>query len=119
MLANKKMVVETNDTPEVSEQDVLQQILAGPSDAVAIGEALPEMQRARIAQFCYNRVHMRELGLRLAASCSLMSLKAAFGRGGEVVFKQSRDVDQTLGELKNSPGSQTPKPITLKKTIAG
>ncbi len=119
MHAQRKSTLDSRSAPPVSEQEVLQQILSGPSDAVAIGEGLPEMQRARIAQFCYNRVHMRELGLRLAASCSLMSLKAAFGRGGEVVFKQSRDVEQTLGELKNSPGNQAPKPITLKKTIAG
>lgn len=119
MHAQMKMNVEAQDDAPVSEQEVLQQILSGPSDAVAIGEGLPEMQRARIAQFCYNRVHMRELGLRLAASCSLMSLKAAFGRAGEIVFKQSRDVDQTLGELKNSPGNSSAKPITLKTTIAG
>jgi len=119
MHAQKKVTIETQDAVPVSEQDVLQQILSGPSDAVAIGEALPEIQRARIAQFCYNRVHMRELGLRLAATCDLMSLKAAFGRAGEVVFRQSRDVEQTLGELKSSPGSQSMKPITLKTTIAG
>jgi hypothetical protein len=62
---------------------------------------------------------MRELGLRLASTCDLMTLKAAFGRGGEVVFKQSRDVDKTLGKLKNAPGSQAPKPITLKGSITG
>ncbi|MEL7428375.1 MAG: hypothetical protein AAFN43_00110 [Pseudomonadota bacterium] len=98
----------------VNEADILNQILAGPSDAVAIGEQLPEMQRARIAQFCYNRVHMRELGLRLASTCGLMALKAAFGRAGEVVFTQSRNVDETIGALKNSPGSQPPKTVTLK-----
>ncbi|MDJ0613080.1 MAG: hypothetical protein QNJ29_05345 [Rhizobiaceae bacterium] len=119
MHAQKKMTDDESQVAPISEQDVLQQILSGPKDAVAIGEGLPEMQRARVAQFCYNRVHMREMGLRLAASCSLMSLKAAFGRAGEVVYKQSRDVDQTLGELKNSPGNQAPKPITLKTTIAG
>lgn len=119
MHAQQKIAPELSDSTPPSEQDVLHQILSGPSDAVEIGESLPEMQRARIAQFCYNRVHMRELGLRLAASCSLMSLKAAFGRAGEVVFKQSRDVEHTLGELKNSPGNQTAKPITLKTTIAG
>jgi hypothetical protein len=110
---------EAVDTPsistEMSEQDVLGQILSGPSDAVEIGEQLPVLQRARIAQFCYNRVHMRELGLRLASSCDLMSLKAAFGRAGEVVYKQSRNVDETLDALKNTPGNQPPKPVSLKQ----
>ena len=98
----------------LSEAEVLQQILSGPKDAVAIGEGLPVLQRARVAQFCYNRVHMREMGLRLAASCDLLSLKAAFGRAGDVVYQQSRDVEETLGALKNSQGNQPPKPVSLK-----
>ncbi len=106
-------------TAPVSEADVLSQLMNDPKDGVAVGESLPEMQRARIAQFCYQRVHMRELGLRLASTCGLNSLKAAFGRGGEVVYQQSRDVDATMGALKNSPGSQPPKPVTLKGTITG
>ena len=104
---------------ELSESDVLQKIMSNPASAVEIGKKLPEIQRARIAQFCYGRVHMRELGLRLASTCDLMTLKAAFGRAGEVVFKQSRDVEETLGALKNSPGNQPPKPITLKGSITG
>jgi len=102
-----------------TEAEILHQLVYAPVDAVEVGKTLPQIQRARIAQFCYNRVHMRELGLRLAATCDLMSLKAAFGRGGEVVFKQSRDVEKTMGSLKNTPGSQTPKPISLKGSITG
>lgn len=116
MVANPKpeVTVELPEDQPLSEAEVLDQILSVPNDAIEIGESLPELQRARIAQFCYHRVHMRELGLRLASTCSLMSLKAAFGRAGEVVFKQSRDVEETLGALKNSPGNQPPKPVTLK-----
>ena len=115
MLANKKNVAEP--APVLSENEILGQILSGPADAVEIGEALPEMQRARIAQFCYNRVHMRELGLRLASTCGIVSLRNAFGRAADVVFEQSRDVEKTLAKLKNSPGSQPQKPITLKGSI--
>ncbi|MEM9330302.1 MAG: hypothetical protein AAGA53_03185 [Pseudomonadota bacterium] len=114
MLANKK--TESHVEHVVSENEVLGQILAGPADAVEIGQSLPEMQRARIAQFCYNRVHMRELGLRLASTCGIVALKHAFGRAADVVYEQSRDVDETLGKLKNTPGNQPPKPITLKTT---
>ncbi len=110
----KSAFEDRSETQPLSESEVLGQILSAPKDAVAVGETLPMAQRARIAQFCYNRVHMREMGLRLAATCDLMSLKAAFGRAGEVVFKQSRDVEETLGALKNSPGNQPPKPVTLK-----
>ncbi len=118
MLVQKK---ELGSTPleEFSEAELLAELVSGPPDAVSIGEGLPILQRARIAQFCYNKVHMRELGLRLAGTCDLMSLKAAFGRAGEVVFKQSRDVEKTLGALKHSPGHQTPKPVTLKGSITG
>lgn len=118
MLAHKNSDVDGSQTT-VSENDVLQQIMSGAPDAVEIGMSLPEMQRARIAQFCYGRVHMRELGLRLASTCELMTLKAAFGRAGEVVFKQSRNVEKTLSALKATPGSQPEKPITLKSTITG
>lgn len=115
---NAQQKLENVDQPieadALSEQDILGQILSAPKDAVEIGETLPMLQRARIAQFCYNRVHMRELGLKLASSCDLMTLKAAFGRAGDVVFEQSRNVDQTLGALKNTPGNQPPKPVTLK-----
>ena len=120
MQAERKLAgTQVSHTPALSQADALQQIISNPTDAVEIGSKLPVLQRARIAQFCYGRVHMRELGLRLASSCDLMTLKAAFGRGGEVVFKQSRDVDKTLGKLKNSPGTQTPRPITLKGSITG
>ena len=115
--SNEEAVAETTSMP--TEAELLQQLVYAPADAVEVGKRLPELQRARVAQFCYNRVHMRELGLKLASTCDLMSLKAAFGRGGEVVFKQSRDVEKTLGALKNTPGSQSPKPISLQGSITG
>lgn len=116
MLAKQKLSQE--ETPVLSETEIFSQILSGPADAVEIGERLPEMQRARVAQFCYNRVHMRELGLRLASTCSMVTLKHAFGRAADVVYAQSRDVEETLSKLKNAPGNQAPKPVTLKGTAA-
>lgn len=110
---------EAPKSPAPSQAEVMQQIMSNPADAVEIGSQLPAIQRARISQFCYGRVHMRELGLRLASTCDLMTLKAAFGRGGEVVFEQSRNVDKTLGELKSSAGSRSPRPITLMGSIKG
>lgn len=122
MLA-KKLTSEVEHVAEPatvpSEAELLQQLVYAPANAIEVGKSLPEIQRARIAQFCYNKVHMRELGLRLASTCDLMSLKAAFGRGGEVVYKQSRDVEKTMGALKNTPGNQAPKPISLQGSITG
>lgn len=112
MLADR--IPEQEQESTFSDSEVLSQLLSGSQDAVEIGKSLPEAQRAKIAHFCYNRVHMRELGLRLAATCGMVSLRNAFGRAADVVYKQSQDVDKTLSKLKNSPGSQSPKPVTLK-----
>jgi len=102
------------NSQQLDDGEALSALVAAPADASAVGAGLPEAQRARIAQFCYTRVHMRELGLRLAATCSMIALRNAFGRAADVVYKQSRDVDATLGALKNGPGGYTPKPVTLK-----
>lgn len=83
------------------------------SDKLATIKALPEMQRARMAQFCYTKVHMRELGLLIAQTCEMNSLRVVFGSGADVIFKQSRAVDETLGALKNANGVRTSKGITL------
>lgn len=117
MLANKKQP-EFDASQPISEAELLSKLVHGPADAVEIGKTLPDLQRARIAAFCYNRVHMRELGLQLASTCDLMTLKSAFGRAGEVVYKQSRDVEKTIGSLKNS-ANHAPRPITLKGSITG
>lgn len=74
---------------------------------------LPELQRARIAQFCYARVHMREMGLRIANTCELPMLKIAFGAGAHVVFEQSRDVEKTLESLNRHDANRGPKAVTL------
>lgn len=117
MLAIKKQP-ELDAPQPITEAELLAKLVHGPADAVEIGKNLPDLQRARIAAFCYNRVHMRELGLRLASTCDLMTLKAAFGRAGDVVFKQSRNVEKTIGSLKQS-ANHAPRPITLKGRITG
>lgn len=74
---------------------------------------LPELQRARVAQFCYSRVHMREMGLRIANTCQLPMLKIAFGAGAKVVYDQSRDVEKTMESLNQHSGNRGPKTVTL------
>jgi len=115
MLANKRQP-ELSTSQPMSQAEILSKLVNGPADAVEIGKSLPDLQRARIAAFCYNRVHMRELGLHLASTCDLMTLKAAFGRAGDVVYKQSRNVEKTIGSLKQS-ANHAPRPITLKGSI--
>jgi hypothetical protein len=60
---------------------------------------LPEINRARLAEFCYRRVHLRELGLRIAATCRLQTLQFAFGANAALVMKQAADVDAITREL--------------------
>jgi hypothetical protein len=64
-------------------------------------QTLTEPQRARLALFCNNRQHLRELGLRIAASCEEQVLVQVAGPAGAVLFLQSRghkhqvEVDRT------------------------
>lgn len=69
---------------------------AEPKDAIEIAKQLPLQNRARLAAFCYGRRHLNHLGLLIASTCDRMTLKRAMGTAGEVVFRQSRDVEKTL-----------------------
>jgi hypothetical protein len=55
---------------------------------------LPELNRSRLAEFCYQRVHLRELGLRIAASCRLQTLQFVFGANAALVLEQAADVQK-------------------------
>lgn len=86
---------------------------AEPTDAVAIARELPLENRARLAAFCYSRRHLNHLGLLIASTCDRMALRRAMGTAGDVVFKQSRDVEKTISAERGrrSEGSK----ITLAK----
>lgn len=74
---------------------------------------LPEIQRARIAQFCYSRVHMREMGLRIAHTCELQALRVAFGVGGTQIYKATRDLEGAIAKNNEAMGFKAEKAITL------
>lgn len=82
-------------------------------DAVEVAKSLPEVQRAQLAVFCYRKRHLHALGLFIASTCELNALLKAAGPGGEVIFKQSRDPEQTLEQERKSQSHSGPKPITL------
>ncbi len=50
-----------------------------------------EEQRARLALFCYGRVHMREIGLAVAATCEIGSLVDAGGHAGQTLYLMARE----------------------------
>lgn len=87
-------------------------------DAVDVASSLSPLQRAKIAQFCYARVHMRKMGLHIAATCEMPELQRVFGAGAETIFKQSRNVEDTLDELHKSQWQYSKKPVTLR-VVAG
>lgn len=78
---------------------------AEPADAVEIAKELPLQNRARLAAFCYARRHLNHLGLLIASTCDLMTLKRAMGTAGEVVYRQSRDVEKTLAAERGKRGA--------------
>ncbi|MEL6966493.1 MAG: hypothetical protein AAGM04_03845 [Pseudomonadota bacterium] len=86
---------------------------AEPKDAVEIAKKLPLANRARLAAFCYGRRHLNHLGLLIASTCDRMSLRRAMGMAGDVVFQQSRNVEETLA-AEGGRGSDASK-ITLAK----
>ena len=67
---------------------------AEPVDAIEIAKELPLQNRARLAAFCYARRHLNHLGLLIASTCDLMTLKRVMGTAGEVVYRQSRNVEK-------------------------
>lgn len=53
------------------------------------GLQLPQRARAMIAQHYYQRVHLRNLGLRLIATCDLHIVQQVFGSAAEVLLQQA------------------------------
>ncbi len=89
---------------------------ADPKDAVEIAKTLPLENRARLAAFCYARKHTNHLGLLIASTCDRMALRRAFGPPGDVVFKQSRDVEKTLAASSTAARENASK-ITLARNV--
>ena len=101
------------DSGEPLSESSVERLFLTPSQAFDNGLKLPAANRAKIAKFCYQRVHMRELGLRLAATCDMKSLVTEFGKGAETVFKQSRNIERTLDAHRKVEKSSKTPPITL------
>jgi len=62
--------------------------------------SIPQRTRARLAVFLYGRLHTRELGVRVAATCEAALLMQIAGTLGEIIYAQSRSgyVRPTYGE---------------------
>ena len=84
----------------------------GRPQAVEIVSTLPEVQRARLAEFCYARTHLRELGLSIATTCSEDALVAAAGTLGGFLHKQAQS-PTTLWEAESAPAKPEKARISL------
>ena len=71
----------------------------------------PEAQRAALAAFCFQRSHMRRLGLVVATQCSREILWKTAGFVGEVLFDQSRD----RASFDNDVPASTRRRVTLAR----
>ena len=101
------------DTGPIAEPLLGQLLRTSPPEAVEIAKELPELQRARLATFCYNKRHLYALGLMIASTCGRSALVRASGSVGDVIYDQSRDLDKTLSAELHPPGSRPRKPISL------
>ncbi len=77
-------------------------------------QTLTEPQRARLALFCNNRQHLRELGLRIAASCAEQVLVQVAGPAGAVLFHQSRGHKHRV-EIDRTSAAPVKRKITLAR----
>ena len=71
----------------------------------SLAAGIPERTRASLAVFLYGRMHTRELGVRVAATCEAALLMQVGGALGEAIYAQSRDgyVRPTYGEHRHPP----------------
>lgn len=63
-----------------ADAETLPQLVAG----------IPEGTRARLAAFLYGRSHTRELGIKIAATCAVETMKKISGALGEAIYLQAR-----------------------------
>lgn len=75
---------------------------------------LSDGQRARLAVFCNARQHLRELGLRIAATCDEPSLVRIAGSAGSILFLQSRST-RRREEADPAPASPLPRKVSLAR----
>jgi len=87
---------------EIYEEKLIALARTHPEGAVEMVVSLPEGMRAKLAFFCYQRRHLHELGLQIAAKCSQGALESVAGAAGTVMFHQSRSAAQAPAAEKRS-----------------
>ncbi|HEX2552161.1 MAG TPA: hypothetical protein VHL98_00570 [Microvirga sp.] len=75
---------------------------------------LSDVERARLALFCNARRHLRELGLKIAATCDEATLVRAAGSAGSILFLQSRSPHRRE-EFEPAPSVPSPRKVSLAR----
>ncbi len=87
---------------------------AEPREVVASVLPLSEELRIKLALYCYNRAHLRQLGLTVATTIDPERLAALGGTLGEVIANQSRATGLSFGtepvEAPTKKRTEKPKP---------
>ena len=89
---------------------------ADAPDVLAAVRGFSEEKRVRLALFCYNRSHLRKLGLTIAASVDPARLAALAGTMGEVLAAQCQASGLSFGTEPIATG--TKKPVKEKPKIS-
>jgi hypothetical protein len=107
-------VEDTDDRAAMSE--ALTRLYRAASQNVGeIVANLSASERARLAVFCYGRVHLNAVGLAIAADCELDQLVAASNSAtaGHTLFVQSREAPMPA----NRPFPGRRQPVTLATSV--
>ena len=86
---------------------------AEPSEVLDLVRELPEEVRIRLALYCYNRSHLRRLGLTTASTVDPERLAQLGGTLGEVLAEQSRATGLSFGTepiVEPKKRAEKPKP---------
>lgn len=90
---------------------------ASPLAAVAIVAALSMRQRAHLAISCYARVHLRPVGIAIAATCSLPALLRA--APSDACAHAIHAASQDPAPEPAKPQSAYRRPVTLATSASG
>lgn len=81
----------------------------------ALIRELPGGTRARLAFFCYNRVHLRPLAFQVAALCDLADLRMLAGTKGDLLYTQATE----QGLFEDGTHQSRRRGVTLARTARG
>ncbi|TFF18372.1 hypothetical protein E3C22_21610 [Jiella endophytica] len=116
MAANRDGI--PNETTCPVSLDLLAKLLRSDGDLRDdLIRAIPAMERARLAFFCYNRVHLRALAFRITLLCELKELRILAGTKGDMLYQQATE----YGIYDDHQDAILPKRrgITLARTARG